>query len=485
MGKGVLVKNVAILFVLLWASAAGAVPKTINFTGRLSTASGPVDGAVNLTLKLYAEPDDGTALWTEVHNNVGADEGLVFLDIGTLTTLDETILDGRRLYLEIVVGSETLAPRLAFNAVPYAVRTEVAATADLLGTIAPGDVITSVAGNAGVAAARSGNTVMLGLSTTGCSNGQVYKFNGSTFACANDANTTFTAGNGINVSGTTIALSTTGCATGSVWKFNGTNFACAPDAGTNFTAGNGLDINGTTIALSTTGCATGSVWKFNGTTFTCQPDANTTFTAGAGVSIASGTIGLSTTGCASGSVWKFNGTTFTCQPDANTTFTAGAGVSISGGAIGLSTTGCANGSVWKFNGTTFTCQPDANTTFTASAPVSISGNNVSLAGCGANQVLRWNGTAWACGPAFTAGTCTWKVTVGTASATTQTATCPVGKHPISGGCDPAGSTTAVTSSRPFGPPTDGDTASTVTQWFCEFSAPAANHVAYALCCDTI
>jgi len=41
------------------------------------------------------------------------------------------------------------------------------------------------------------------------------------------------------------------------------------------------------------------------------------------------------------------------------------------------------------------------------------------------------------------------------------------------------------SSRPFGPPGNGDAASTVTQWFCEFGASATGHTAYALCCDTI
>ena len=86
---------------------------------------------------------------------------------------------------------------------------------------------------------------------------------------------------------------------------------------------------------------------------------------------------------------------------------------------------------------------------------------------------------------FTGASCTWAVATGTASAASQTVTCPAGKHPISGGCDPFGTGTAVTSSRPFGPPGNGDAASTVTQWFCEFGASATGHTAYALCCDTI
>lgn len=245
-------KKIAIMLVLLWPAAAGAVPTTINFTGRLTTSTGPVTGAINLTLKLYDVATGGTPLWSEIHGNVGADSGLVFVDAGSLTTLDETIFDGRRLFMEVTVGTETLAPRLAINSVPYALRTTVATNAELLGTsIGPGDVVTSVNAGPGIAAAKTGNAVSVSLSTTGCVNGQVYKFNGTTFACANDLNTTYTGGAGISVSGTTVSLATTGCATGSVWKFNGTTFACAPDADTIYTGGTGISVSGTSIAINT------------------------------------------------------------------------------------------------------------------------------------------------------------------------------------------------------------------------------------------
>ena len=306
-------RNLAILFVLLWSTAAGAVPSTINFTGRLTTLTGPVNGAVNITLRLFADAEGGNPLWSEAHTSVGADNGLVFLDVGTQTTLDENVLDGRRLFVEIAVGTETLAPRLALNSVPYAVRTQAAATADLLGgTVGAGDVVTSVTGNTGVSATKSGNGVTVGLSTAGCSNGQVYKFNGTTFACAADANNTYTGGGGISVSGTTISLSTTGCAAGSVWKFNGTAFACQPEANNAYTGGTGINVTGTTIALSTTGCANGSVWKFNGTTFACAPDANTTLTAAAPLNITSGTVSISGSGCTPGQVLQWNGSAFVC-----------------------------------------------------------------------------------------------------------------------------------------------------------------------------
>ncbi|MGH9886842.1 MAG: hypothetical protein ACREBE_15030, partial [bacterium] len=236
-------KKLAMVFILCWSAAAGAVPTTINFTGRLTTSAGPVTGAVNLTLKLYDVPSGGTPLWIEDHDNVGAVNGLVYADAGALTTLDEHVLDGRRLYLEISVGTETLAPRLAINSVPYAVRAGVCTSADLLGaSIGPGNVVTSVSGANGVTAVKSGNAVAVGLSSTGCGSGQVLKYNGTTFACVADADTTYIGGNGIAVNGTTINVSTTGCSPSFVWKYNGTTFACAPDADTTYSAGNGIGI---------------------------------------------------------------------------------------------------------------------------------------------------------------------------------------------------------------------------------------------------
>ena len=237
-------RKIAITLILFWSAVAGAVPNTINFTGRLSKTSGPVNGAVNLTLKLYDVASGGTPLWTEIHNNAGANNGLVFVDAGTLSTLDDTVFSGNRLYLEIVVETETLSPRIAINSVPYAMRSSAATNADFLGTsIRPGDVVTSINAGPGVVAAKTGNAVAVSLSTTGCVSGQAYKFNGATFACANDLNTTYTGGAGISVSGTTVSLATTGCTAGSVWKFNGTAFVCAPDANTTYAAGPGVTIS--------------------------------------------------------------------------------------------------------------------------------------------------------------------------------------------------------------------------------------------------
>ena len=272
-------RNLAILLVLLWSTAAGAVPNTINFTGRLSTSTGPVTGSVDITLRLFPSADGGTQLWSEVQRGVGADNGLVFLELGKQTTLDENVLDGRQLFLEIVIGSEKLAPRLPLNSVPYAVRTETAATADLLGgSIAAGDVVTQVNGGAGVVATKSGNGVSVSL-TSCTSNGQILKWSGSQWACGADNGTTYTtpSGSGIALTSSTIAL--TSCTSnGQILKWSGTQWACGTDSDTAPTATAPLAVSNNVVSLSGANCTTGQVLKWNATTSTwaCGSDFTTT-----------------------------------------------------------------------------------------------------------------------------------------------------------------------------------------------------------------
>jgi hypothetical protein len=266
-----MMKKISLLvgfFVLMATSAALAAPGRINFTGRLTTSSGPVTGSVNLTFKLFDTATGGTEVWTEAHSGIGADNGLVYVELGSSTTLDETVLSGNRMFLEVTVGTETLSPRVAINSVPYAVRTTVADTAATLGTIAPGDVVTAVTGTGGVTAAKTGNTVSLSvgaaaplaasagtISLTTCAANQVYKMVSGSWQCAADADTTYSAvtNGGLAFAGTQIGLRS--CAVGQVLKAIGAGtWDCAVDIDTNttYTAGAGLTLSGTQFSVNTT-----------------------------------------------------------------------------------------------------------------------------------------------------------------------------------------------------------------------------------------
>jgi hypothetical protein len=125
-------------------------------------------------------------------------------------------------------------------------------------------------------------------------------------ACELDNDTTYLAGTGITLSGTTLSLSTQGCVAGEVWKFNGSTFSCEPDANAAYSAGSGLTLSGTTFSANSAvvqsrvsqACAAGSSIRAidAGGSVTCEPDddTNTTYTAGTGLILSGTTFGVNT-----------------------------------------------------------------------------------------------------------------------------------------------------------------------------------------------
>lgn len=124
-----------------------------------------------------------------------------------------------------------------------------------------------------------------------------------------DNNTTYNAGTGITLSGTTfnaqtanalwnanqlqgVSVNTTTPSSGQVLKYNGTNWEPAADNNTSYTAGTGINITGTTVtntAPDQTVTLTGSgATSVSGTypSFTVSStDNNTTYTAGTGLAL--------------------------------------------------------------------------------------------------------------------------------------------------------------------------------------------------------
>ena len=104
-----------------------------------------------------------------------------------------------------------------------------------------------------------GNVTAVKLNSMAATNGQVLKYNGTNWAPAADANTTYTAGSGINVAGTVIsntAPDQTVAITGSgATSVTGTypNFTISStDTNTTYSAGTGLNLTGTTFSSTQT-----------------------------------------------------------------------------------------------------------------------------------------------------------------------------------------------------------------------------------------
>jgi hypothetical protein len=266
-----------------------------------------------------------------------------------------------------------------------------------------------------------------------CTNGYVMKYVSGSWTCAADDNTTYTASTGLTLSGTAFAVDTTAiqarvgatCAAGSSIReiTAAGGVTCQTDANTTYTAGTGLSLSGTAFSAVYAGtgsansaarsdhdhtgtylpaqtCTAGYVLKYISGAWSCAADDNTTYAAGTGLSLTGTTFAANPTylqrrltgSCVAGYAIRSiaeDGTP-TCEYDDDTTYTAGTGLSLSGTQFAVNTTAiqarvtgtCATGSSIRTidaNGAV-SCQADSNTTYSAGTALSLSGTtfNVSL-----------------------------------------------------------------------------------------------------------
>ena len=118
--------------------AAQTVPYKINFQGRLTNVSGTVlTGTYDMQFKLYTAVTGGTLVWTETRtsgngNAVTVTNGLFNVLIGEGTavpgssaTLQAGITANTTLYMEVMVGAETLTPRSQFGSSAYSINSDM------------------------------------------------------------------------------------------------------------------------------------------------------------------------------------------------------------------------------------------------------------------------------------------------------------------------------------------------------------------------
>ncbi|HDS01546.1 MAG TPA: hypothetical protein ENO22_04835 [candidate division Zixibacteria bacterium] len=126
-----LVLLIAVLMLFIHVIALSEVPNMFNYQGRLlDDAGNPLNGTVRLDFGIYADTGGTTQLWVETHTSVPVTDGLFKVQLGSATTLPNSVFDGSLRYLGIRVNSGTmLRPLTPIVASPYSFRALHADTA--------------------------------------------------------------------------------------------------------------------------------------------------------------------------------------------------------------------------------------------------------------------------------------------------------------------------------------------------------------------
>jgi hypothetical protein len=375
---------------------AGAQGTAFTYQGFLRQSALPANGSYDFQFSLWTAATGGTQVGTtQTIIGVSVQSGLftVTLDFGA-------VWDGTDRFLQIAVrptgiGSyTTLSPRVRIAPTPYALYAARAGVANPIGP-AGGD-LSGTYPNPTVARIQ-GRPV----ANTAPNNNQVLKWNGSAWAPAPDNDTTYSAGTGLTLSGTTFSLSNTGVtagtygsstqvprftvdAQGRITSASTVNISGVPPGGPA-----GGDLSGTypnpTVAriqgrpVANTAPNNNQVLKWNGSAWAPAADNDTTYSAGTGLTLSGTTFSLSNTGVTAGTygsatqVARFN-------VDAQGRITSATNVDISGVPPG----GPAGG--------------DLSGTYPNPTVARIQGRPVANTAPNNNQVLKWNGSAWSPGP---------------------------------------------------------------------------------------
>jgi hypothetical protein len=392
---------------LLSVSALAQQP--ITYQGFLRVNGLPANGEFDFRFRLF----DSASGTTQVGTTVLADDKQVRQGFYTVVLDFGNVWTGGQRWLEIAIrpgnstGSyTTLSPRVQLTPVPLAHQAFSVPWSGVTGF-----TIASPLTGTGT----SGNPLRL---INGTSAGQILKWNGSQWALANDNDTTYSAGAGLSLSGTTFSIATGGVTTGML-----------------------ADGAVTSAKLSTTGVAAGTYGSATQVgVFTV--DAQGRITSASNVTISGVSPGgaaggdlsgsypnptvarlqgraVATTAPNTGQVLKWSGSAWTPAPDNDTTYAAGAGLSLSGTTFSIASGGVTTGmladnavtnskiadgavtdpKIVSVSWSKITGAPNFLTGVVAQNPLTgagTSGNPLRLInGTSAGQILKWNGTQWA------------------------------------------------------------------------------------------
>jgi hypothetical protein len=140
-------KCISASWIAVWALVAfwpsllcGAVPQSINYQGRLTTAAGaPITGAANLVFTICGDSLCTQQLWTEPQSGIMISNGLFDVRLGSVNPIPLSVLNGSLRWLAITVEGQAGSRRFPLQSVPYSYRSIIADTADYVKNAGGGD----------------------------------------------------------------------------------------------------------------------------------------------------------------------------------------------------------------------------------------------------------------------------------------------------------------------------------------------------------
>ncbi len=432
-------------------------PQSFQYQAVVRDASGSAlqSQAVNFQLSIISGSIAGPVVYSETHSAITNQFGIVSLSVGAGTpvigSFSSITWGGSAHFIKVEADPSGGTSYLDMGitqllSVPYALYAETSGNAgqtytagngiDITGNViantAP-DQIVNITSGTGVQV--TGTYPNFSINNTQPDQTINLTGSGSTSVTGTYPNYTitstggtvpYTAGTGINITGTTIANTapdqTVNLTQGGSTTITGTypNFTISStDNNTTYSAGTAIDITGSAISNTSpnathTGDVTGS------TALTISNNAVTT------AKIADGNVTalkLNSMSATNGQVLKFNGTNWAPAADASNTYTGGTGINVAGTTITNSapdqTVSLTQGGATTVSGTypNFTISStDNNTIYSAGTGMNLSGTTFNAQTTSAlwnanqlqstavsstlpttNQILKFNGTSWAPG----------------------------------------------------------------------------------------
>lgn len=111
------------LFAVDYGVSYAGVPHLINYQGRLTDKLGkPLEGAYNVTFRIYDAETAGSMLWEETHGGMVIEKGVFSVLLGSVIPLN--LAFDKQYYLEIKIDSDVMSPRQKMASVAYAISAE-------------------------------------------------------------------------------------------------------------------------------------------------------------------------------------------------------------------------------------------------------------------------------------------------------------------------------------------------------------------------